>query len=69
MNSRELITQHGRMAAQCLLMAKIVTTPFDQAFLLALAFRWYVLGVENDGNSDHFARAQSLTDSFDSRFP
>jgi hypothetical protein len=69
MISREMIAEHGRMAAQCLVMAKIVTTPFDQAFLLALAFRWHVLGVENDGSSDRVARARSLTHSFDSRFP
>jgi len=69
MISREKITQHGRMAAQCLLMAKIVATPFDQAFLLALAFRWHVLGVENEGSSGNVARARSLADSFDRRFP
>ena len=60
MTACEMVAQRGWMAAQCLLMAKSLTSPFDQAFLLALAFRWHVLSVENDGSLDEVARAQSL---------
>jgi hypothetical protein len=69
MTPREKNDRYGKMAAECLVMAKLVANPGDQAFLLALTFRWHVLGVESDGSSDGAAReAQALIESFGLRF-